>query len=170
MYNDTNMAVATTGWAAMPRPNRRLTALAQTVARLARPLLPADSGLLMGLELDSAAELRVIWWRGEDFSVVAQIHAGPEGFCPDDTEEGALQEAGTALLEYLGGRWPNPPAALGVITDGTGVAFTPDHPQPSAPGWLLRHAGGAAPLLAIVPLDPAGPCALLAKPDTVSLH
>lgn len=170
MYNDTDPIAPTTSWAMMPRPNRHLTALAQNVARLARPLLPVGSGLMMGLELDSSAELRVIWWRSDDLSVVAEINAGPEGFCPEDTEEGALQEAGAELLHYLGGRWPNPPHVLGVITDGTGVAFTPDHPSPSAPGWLLRHVGGANPLLAIVPLDPAGPCALLARPTTAAFH
>lgn len=170
MYNDTDMANIPQGWTAMPRPNRRLTALAEMVARLARPLLEDGSGLLMGLELDSSDSLRLIWWRGGDFSEVARINACPEGFCPEDTEEGALQEAAFELLEYLGGRWPNPPQALGVITDGTGIAFTPDHPQPSAPGWLFRQVGGAAPLLTIVPLDPQGPCALLARPDTAAFH
>ncbi|UYY59712.1 hypothetical protein [Sphingomonas sp. S2-65] len=169
MYNDTDMANVTQGWTELPRPNRRLTALAESVARLARPLLDG-SGLLMGLELDSSDSLRLVWWRGDDFSEVARISACPEGFCPEDTEEGALQEAAFELLEYLSGRWPNPPQTLGVITDGTGIAFAPDHPQPSAPGWLVRQAGGPAPLLAIVPLAPQGACALLAKPDTVAFH
>jgi hypothetical protein len=171
MHKDTNALTGTViGWTPMPRPNRQLTAKAEAVARLARPLLADGSGSLMGLELDSCDSLRIIWWRGDDFSEVAQINACPEGFCPEDTHEGALQEAAFELLEYLGGRWPNPPVAVGVITDGTGVAFTPDHPQPSAPGWLLRHVGGTAPLLAIVPLDPQGPCAILARPETSAFH
>ncbi|MBB5710789.1 hypothetical protein [Sphingomonas xinjiangensis] len=170
MHNETDMAIVTHGWTPMPRPNRHLTAMAKAVARLARPLLPDESGLLMGLELNASDSLRLIWWKRDDLSVVAQINAQPEGFCPADTEEGALQEAAFDLLEYLGGRWPNPPETLGVITDGTGVAFSSDHPQPSASGWLMRHVGGAAPLLAIVPLDSQGSCALLACPATGGFH
>jgi hypothetical protein len=157
-------------WATMPRPNRRLTALAQEVARRAEPLLPIGAGLFLGLETDREGTLRLMWWRRDDLGLVAEISAVPEGFCPHDSEEGALQEAGAELLEYLGGRWPTPPAGLGVITDGTGVAFAPDSPSPSAPGWLVRHATGRAPLVAIVPLDPAGPCALLAGSPERSLH
>lgn len=170
MHSDTDTTISTQGWTPMPRPNRHLTAMAEAVARLAQPLLAEQPGLLMGIELDANDSLRLIWWRGDDFSELAQINAQPEGFCPADTEEGALQEAAFELLEYLGHRWPTPPEALGVITDGIGIAFSPDHPQASAPGWLMRHAGGATPLLAIVPLNPCGSCALLARADTGPLH
>ncbi|AJP74445.1 hypothetical protein TS85_11185 [Sphingomonas hengshuiensis] len=144
----------------MPRPNRRLTELAQETARCARPLLPSPE-LFMGLEISAAGELRLLWWRHQDLGLVAEISASPAGYCPEDSDEGALQDVATALLVYLSGRWPSPPAGLGVITDGTGVAFAPDHPAPSAPGWLERQASGQSQLLTIVPLDPTGPCALL---------
>lgn len=170
MYGEVEMNEGAQGWAMMPRPNRRLTALAREAARCALPLLPEGAGLFLGLEIDAAGLLRLIWWRSDDFGVVAEISATPEAFCPADTDEGALQEAATELLDYLAGRWPAPPSGYGVITDGTGVAFTPDHPAPSASGWLLRQATGSAPLLAIVPLDPAGPCALLAPRPQRSFH
>ena len=170
MHGDFEMGTTTAAWAMMPRPNRTLTALARDVAACARPLLPDDAGLFLGLETDAAGTLRLLWWRRDDFRLVAEISASPEGFCPEDSEEGALQEAGSALLEYLVGRWPAPPAGFGVITDGTGVAFAPDHPAPSATGWLVRHATGGTSLLAIVPLDPAGPCALLARAPERSFH
>ncbi|NWO81654.1 hypothetical protein GY983_23630, partial [Escherichia coli] len=48
---------------------------------------------------------------------------------------------------------------------GTGVAFAPDHPAPSAEGWLLRHATGESTLAMILDLDPAGPCGLLTGPQ-----
>lgn len=147
-------------WGSLPRPNRRLTALARETARRARPLLP-DDHLFLGLEISDTGVLRMLWWRREDLSLVAEITAAPAGFCPEDSEEGALQDAASALLIYLSGRWPSPPAGLGVITDGVGVAFAPDHPAPSAPGWLERQASGRSQLLSIVALDPAGPCALL---------
>lgn len=161
---------AINGWAMMPRPNRRLTALAREVVRCARPLLAPGTDLFLGVETDAAGTLRLLWWRRNDFKLIAEISAGPEGFCPEDTAEGALQEAGAELLAYLAGRWPTPPSGFGVITDGTGVAFTPDHPAPSATGWLLRQAAGARPLLAIVPLDPKGPCAMLAGAMSAALH
>jgi hypothetical protein len=170
MYGEIESSEGVEGWTMMPRPNRRLTALAREVARRALPLLPEGAGLFMGLEIDAAGTLRLIWWRSADFGVVARINAAPDAFCPEDTEEGALQEAAAELLEYLAGRWPTPPAGYGVITDGTGIAFAPDHPAPSASGWLLRQATGNAPMLAIVPLDPSGPCALLAQRQERSLH
>lgn len=145
----------------LPRPNRRLTALAQDVARLAQPLLPAGNDLILGLEATSDGEIHLIWWRQRDFKRVAAISAAPDAFCPEDSDEGALQDAAAALLDYLAGRWPSPPVALGVITDGTGVAFAPDHPSPSAEGWLLRHAIGESTLAMILDLDPAGSCGLL---------
>lgn len=170
MYGEVETNEGGLGWAMMPRPNRRLTALAREVARCAQTLLPEGAGLFMGLETDAAGTLHLIWWRRDDFALVAEISASPEAFCPADTDEGALQEAALGLLDYLAGRWPAPPAGYGVITDGTGVAFAPDHPAPSASGWLLRQATGNAPLLAIVALDPSGPCALLAPRPHRSLH
>jgi hypothetical protein len=155
----------------LPRPNYRLTALAQDVARLARPLLPAGSELFLGLEATADGQIHLIWWRQPDFKRVATISAAPDAFCPEDTDEGALQDAAAALLDYLAGRWPTPPAALGVITDGTGVAFAPDHPAASAEGWLLRLATGESTLAMIVDLDSAGPCGLLiGGQSTVSFH
>ncbi len=155
----------------LPRPNRRLTALAQDVARLAQPLLPSGSDLFLGLEATADGQIHLVWWRRDDFKRVATISAAPDAFCPEDSDEGALQDAAAALLDYLAGRWPTPPAALGVITDGVGVAFAPDHPSPSADSWLLRHATGESTLAMILDLDPAGPCGLLiGGQSTVSFH
>lgn len=155
----------------LPRPNRRLTVLAQDVARLARPLLPAGGDMFLGLEATADGQIHLVWWRRDDFKRVATISATPEAFCQVDSDEGALQEAAAALLDYLAGRWPTPPAALGVITDGVGVAFAPDHPSPSAGSWLLRHATGESTLAMILALDPAGPCGLLiGRQSTASFH
>lgn len=155
----------------LPRPNRTLTALAREAALRARPLLPEGAGLFLGLETNARGELRLLWWRQHDFRLVAEIAASPDGFCAGNSEEGALQDAAAALLDYLVGRWPTPPAEFGVITDGVGVAFAPDHPAPSAAGWLLRLARGDSTLAAIIDLDHAGPCGLLAPRDpTKSFH
>lgn len=155
----------------LPRPNRKLTELAQEVARRAQPLLPPGAGLFLGLQQDTEDSLRLIWWHRDDFRLIAQIAASPEAFCPEDTPEGAMQDAATALLAYLAGRWPAPPAQFGVITDGVGVAFAPEQPAPASEGWLLHHASGAGSLTAILPLDREGPCALLCRSGLpLSLH
>ncbi|MBO9713525.1 hypothetical protein [Sphingomonas sp.] len=152
-----------------PRPNRRLTALAKAVAERSRPLLPARAGLILGIEAGPGDQIELIWWR-RDFREAARISAFPEGFCDAETDEGALQRAGSELLAYLGWRWPAPPSRLGVVTDGTGVVFAPDHPAPSAANWLLRHAGGSGRLYAILPLNPVGTCAVLQAGSSTSLH
>lgn len=170
MYGEIEGAVSNNGWTMIPRPNRRLTALAQELARCAGALLPAGAGLFLGLEINAAGVLRMLWWRSDDLGLVAEIHATPDAFCPADSQEGALQQAAHALLDYLAGRWPSPPNGFGVITDGVGVGFAPDNPAPSASGWLMRHASGANQLLAITPLDPTGPCAILRPDGAGSLH
>ncbi|KTF70566.1 hypothetical protein ACNFJ7_16535 [Sphingomonas sp. HT-1] len=149
----------------LPRANYKLTELAEEVARCARPLLPDGSKLFLGLEQNDAGSLRMIWWRGDDFRVIAEIEATPEAFCPEDSDEGILQDAAAACLTYLAGRWPTPPRRLGIITDGTGVAFSPARPAVAQAGWLMAHASGEAPLTAIVALAPRGPCALLCTPS-----
>ncbi|MHA6720075.1 hypothetical protein ACX40Y_11565 [Sphingomonas sp. RS6] len=165
MPRQTNAIAAAETIPALPRPNYRLTELAQQVARCARPLLPSTARLILGLQQTSDGALRMTWWRSDDFRVVAEIDATPEGFCPEDTEEGAMQDAASALLSYLAGRWPAPPARLGVITDGNGVAFSPARPATAEPGWLLHHATGGGQLTAILPLEPTGACALLCTPE-----
>lgn len=161
MHRQLQILVPEAALQTLANPNRKLTELAREVVRCARPLLPKGAGMFLGLQFDTQDTLRLIWWRRDDFRLIAEIAASAEGFCPEDTAEGAMQDAATALLSYLAGRWPSPPAQFGVITDGVGVAFAPEHPAPASDGWLLRHATGAASLTAILPLDGEGPCALL---------
>jgi len=161
MHRQSEILVSEAACQTLPHPNRKLTELAREAVRRAQPLLPQGAGLFLGLQRDTEDTLRLIWWRRDDFRLIAEIAASPEGFCPEDTEEGAMQDAATALLAYLSGRWPTPPAQFGVITDGVGVAFAPEHPAPASEGWLLRHASGLGSLTAILPLDREGPCALL---------
>lgn len=171
MQRSSESPVAESGLQTLPRPNRRLTELAREVARRALPLLPEGAGLFLGLQREGDDLLRLLWWRRDDFRLIAEISASPEGFCPEDSAEGAMQDAAMALLAYLVGRWPAPPAQFGVITDGAGVAFAPEHPAPAGQGWLLRHASGAGTLTAILPLDKEGPCALLCGSGRpLSLH
>lgn len=149
----------------LKRPNRQLTALAEDVAELADLMLPADGGMFMGVCADLEERVRILWW-DTDFTVVAEMSATPADFAEEDSTEGALQRSALALIAYLAGRWPNHaiPPALGVLTDGLGVAFSPDHPSPLDPDWLTRHASGRAELIAILPFELTSSCAILATP------
>lgn len=144
----------------LPRPNRTLTALARDVARAASALLPDGADLFMGVETGEQGGIRLFWWRARDLRLVAEI-TSLSGEGATEGAEGVLRAAAVPLLAYLGGRWPIPPASLGVITDGVGVALVPDHPAPSAPGWLERLAAGGMLPAIILPFDAQGPCALL---------
>lgn len=151
------------------RPNRRLTALAQALAASARGLLPADDDRILGVARNRHA-LRILWW-DRSFALVDEVTVPLDAFGAPETDAGAVQRDGDALIDYLAGRWPQhaAPAELGVITDGDGVAFAPTRPSPAAPGWLLHHAFGDTALQMILPLDPTGSCALLTRVPTSAL-
>ena len=87
-----------TGWTAMPRPNYRLTALAEDVARRARPLLPTGSGMFLGLELCDSGILRMLWWRSDDFGLVAEIAAPTLGHNDNTIATAAATQYGA--VEY----------------------------------------------------------------------
>ena len=69
-----------------------------------------------------------------------------------------LSSAADALFADLATRWPSyaAPPLVGLVTDGTGLALSPDDPWPLCSGWLQRQQRGAASLIEIVPFDPAG--------------
>jgi hypothetical protein len=143
---------------ALPLPNRQLTELAEEAARRAAPLVSPGRLPLLGITASLDGRLRLSWWNPR-FERVAEIVAGTDSFSPAATTEGAVQRAGLALIAHLSGRWPPQavPRALGVVTDGTGLAFSPQHPSPLAPGWLLRHGMAGAHALAILPFASEAP-------------
>lgn len=69
----------------------------------------------------------------------------------------ALERAALGLFEALRTRWPPyaVPRRVGVVTDGTGVAFSADEPWPLAPGWLARQGRGGG-LTQILPFASPG--------------
>jgi len=150
------------------QPNYRLTRLAEALAGAARPLLPSA----MFLSVTRTPGLLHIHWWGPAFVPAMEITAAPDAFCPADSAEGRLQRTGSAFIDWLEGRWPAgaAPAELGVITDGRGVVFAPSRPAPAAPGWMQHHALNGEGLRAILPMEPTGPCALLAGPGTRSFE
>lgn len=136
----------------LPRPNKRLTALALRLARCAAHAIEIGGRTaLIGVTVDRGI-LRLTWWN-DRMLVWGDLAAPPSAFCPANSIEGALQRAGAAMLDYFAGRWPDgaSPMSLGVVTDGVGVAFSPNYPAPCVPGWLELHGRGAARALTILP-------------------
>lgn len=149
-----NLQHARTEWSQrpLPRPNRRLTALAVRLARCAgRVMEVGDQTALIGVTAERDT-VRLTWWNHR-MEVWAEITAGAPAFSPATSVEGALQRAGNALLDYFAGRWPDgaSPPALGVVTDGIGVAFSPNYPAPCTPGWLDLHGSGRAYTITLLP-------------------
>lgn len=141
----------------LPRPNRRLTALAVQLARCAgRVMEVGGQTVLIGVTRERET-LRLTWWNHR-LEVWAEVTAGAPAFAPTTSLEGALQRAGAAMLDYFAGRWPDgaSPAALGVVTDGIGVGFSPNYPAPCTPGWLELHGSGAASAVTILPFADMG--------------
>lgn len=157
----------------LPRPNRRLSALAARVADCAHPLIVATgTSTLMGVTAEPDGALRITWWN-EQMAVYAELTAKKQAWCAAASAEGALQRSGAALLDYLAGRWPPEarPPSLGIVTDGVGIAFSPCHPSPCVAGWLQRHGAGEARPLAILPFAVSGAGMLLAAdPFTGTVH
>ena len=67
----------------------------------------------------------------------------------------AFEQSGRTLLGDLLQRWPvnARPPALGIVTDGSGVAFSSDHPSPMHADWLAMHMGGRRTTINLLPFS-----------------
>lgn len=74
-----------------------------------------------------------------------------------------LDRAAGMLFGLLQKRWPAyaRPRRLGVITDGSGIGFSPDDPWPLRAGWLSHQVLAATRLTPILPFDAQGPWSML---------
>lgn len=81
---------------------------------------------------------------------------------PASPSAGDMTELAEALVDLeplLLRRWPpfGRPSLLGLVTDGSGLGFSPDDPAPMQPGWLARQVEGHASFTALIPFSPTGP-------------
>ncbi len=150
-----------------PRLEVPLAEAAARVALSARPLLAASSGELLTLTapIRPVGTLATMFWNGQ--SPLLPLH--PVIALLDDSMQQALglfENAGRQLLEELVRRWPANalPPAIGVVTDGTGVGFSSDHPSPMWPDWLALHLSGACAAISLLPFSPVGAWARLTAP------
>lgn len=147
-------------------PSRRLLAAARDLAEAADRLLVRHDAVLMGAIVDRRTASRrttlVLWDRSLEPCLIP----------PLPTHEGARQSAELVLGELLL-RWPAnaAPLELGVVSDGSGVAFSAEHPSPLAPEWLVRHIGCRAPIVTILPFAvTSGWTRLAGRAGSSSIH
>ncbi|CAN5540892.1 hypothetical protein BH10PSE14_BH10PSE14_13640 [soil metagenome] len=152
---------------ARPRREVPLAEAAARVALCARPLLAASRGELLTLTAPTrpVGTLTTMYWNGQS----PLLPLPPVIALLDDSLQHALalfEDAGRLLLAELVRRWPANalPPAIGVVTDGTGVGFSSDHPSPMWPDWLALHLTGACAATSLLPFSPIGAWARLTAP------
>lgn len=128
----------------LPAPEPSLGVHAHEVAELGAWLLASRSAALAVIPLRSADRdptKPVLLWNveGEVQGPLSASLADPS--YPFRSVVRAMERAAEALLLALEPRWPcrTPPQGLGVVTDGVGVSFCADDPDPRSPGWAARQ-------------------------------
>ena len=140
----------------LPGMNPSLVRIARRLARHARPLLLANEALLLSMTTgtqDDRALLSTCFW---DASCTLAPPPPMLRYGALQRHLAALETAAHILLVDLIGRWPANaiPPALGILTDGGGVAFSSDHPSPLSPDWLAHHQAGLCPTTTLLPFSP----------------
>ena len=150
----------------LPGMDLALARCATRVARHARPLLLANHAVLLSMTSstgDDRAPLTTRYWDARcALAAPAPIVSGDALL----RRLAALEEAAKLLLADLIRRWPANalPPAVGIVTDGGGVAFSSDHPSPLSPNWLAQHQAGLCPTTALLPFSSGGAWSRLIAP------
>jgi hypothetical protein len=102
------------------------------------------------------------------FGWTERLEPGEEilaGGASAETVHAAIRAAGARALRQVALRWPPyaPPPAIGLVTDGTGLAISGEHPCGLSRQWLIDQLGQGAPASIILPFDESGVWALLSR-------
>ena len=146
----------------LPHIPAEIIALSRGIAGQAKLLLSLSNATTFSVSRHQRKGLRSALWNARfspDPDMMETCLSHPIGArALQDLESGAA-----ALIDHLAGRWPvtHIPIALGFVSDGTGVAFSPDDPCPARPGWLLSQLSGDTGLTAVIPFARAHPWATI---------
>ena len=110
---------------------------------------------------DSADAVRLFGWteRLEPGEEIVAKGASAEA------AQAAIRAAGAQALRQVALRWPPyaPPPVIGLVTDGTGLAISGEHPSGLSRQWLIDQLGQGAPASVIIPFDENGVWGLLSR-------
>jgi hypothetical protein len=124
------------------------------LARLALPLLT-----VWRAHNEAADVVRLSVWT----NMLTPGEEVDRGWNSDWPELGAIRAAGAEALRQISCRWPPYalPPVIGLVTDGTGLAASGEHPSGLSQQWLLDHIGRGSPASIILPFDTNGVWALI---------
>ncbi|WP_404367632.1 hypothetical protein AB5I39_13185 [Sphingomonas sp. MMS24-J45] len=148
----------------LPGMDLSLARIARQVAHHASPILRANQALLLTMTIDTRDESAPLWigfWDSRCTLNPLPIHESKS-----TKALAVLTAAANVLLADLIRRWPvnAVPPAVGIFTDGSGVAFSSDHPSPLSTNWLVHHQAGLCPTTTLVPFSPNGAWSRLIAP------
>lgn len=150
-----------------------LVRIAERVALHARPVLKANKAILLNATMIGRGDNAVLTTSAWDADCLPAPLAPISPGDPLGYSLAALEDAARVLLAELARRWPANalPPALGIFTDGGGVAFSSDNPSPLSPDWLARHQSGLCPTTTLLPFASNSLWAhLVAPPASDVLH
>jgi hypothetical protein len=148
----------------LPAPDGELIRLARAVAAASAMLISPGMPELVGMSAKRRGSARV-----GTCDARFELHAcRSTPSHPLSATLNGLRRDAAALVAMLRPRWPDyaRPATLGLVSDGVGVAFSPDDPDPFAPGWVARLAGLEIALVQILPLAPSSTLSGMILPTT----
>ncbi|RZT53412.1 hypothetical protein EV283_2667 [Sphingomonas sp. BK036] len=155
----------------LPGETATLVDMARAIAAHAGPVLSPSGSTLLTLSATTPAgvdpgRIDLACWDGRT-PVSAPWCSLAIGGGNCDPALAALEQSGKVLLAGLLPRWPANarPPSIGIVTDGHGVAFSPDHPSPGSAGWLGWQLGGACAVTTLLPFAPTSRWARLTAPD-----
>ena len=151
---------------ALPGTDKELAGVAVEIVELGAWLLAACNAPLLCLALTPAERAEEHWltpWDGGNDPDLGLARSLCSDSSPYRTLVTKLDKAATALFAILQERWPAyaQPPRLGVITDGTGIGFSPDDPWPLRPGWLSHQILAKTQFTPILPFDAKGSWSML---------
>jgi hypothetical protein len=150
----------------LPEPGKSLASLARPVAEHARPLLAASRAILLSVTMMREHRTPVsMCWNGPAAPISLRSVLGLQ---ERDSQKWltAFETAGQLLLANLAQRWPSyaVPPAIGIVTDGSRVVFSPEHPSPLSHDWLALHQSGLCIVTTLLPPSGLDMWALLTAP------
>ncbi len=151
---------------ALPGTDIELAGVAVEIVELGAWLLAACNAPLLCVALTPAERTGEHWltpWdgaTGPDLKLARNL-CSPSS--PYRTLVAKLDRAASGLFTLLQDRWPAyaQPRRLGVVTDGTGVGFSPDDPWPLRAGWLSHQIIAKTQFTPILPFDTMGSWSML---------